>query len=146
MKYKIIKSKNIIYLLFLFSAFSISYAETLFANLDNLFKSAADLVSGSFTNLLMGLAFAAFVWSVISFIKTRAGGDAKGFDDAKTRLFWTTFALFIMVAVWGLVNFLEVNFLGNQVRTISRPQTSWNSGRSGVGGGSPSVAGSPAGN
>lgn len=103
-------------------------AQTLFGNLDNLFQSATDLVSGSFTNLLMGLAFAAFVLSVIGYIFARAKGDAKGFEDSKGRLMWTTFALFIMVAVWGIVNFIEVSFLGDKkVRNIERPQTSWNS-------------------
>jgi hypothetical protein len=118
--------KIFIYTQFFLSTLFYVKAQTLFAEIDNLFKSSTNIVAGSLTTLLMGLAFAAFLFSIIRFIADRSKGDSDGLKDAKSRLVWTTVALFVMVAVWGLVNFLEISFLGKEIRTIAKPQTSWN--------------------
>ncbi|MDQ5957565.1 MAG: hypothetical protein QG614_540 [Patescibacteria group bacterium] len=63
------------------------------------------LISG----LMMTLAFIAFLLTVINFILKRNQGNADGMKQAGNMLWWSVFALFVMVAVWGISYFLAAN-------------------------------------
>ncbi len=57
----------------------------------------------------MIIAFIAFLAAIISFIIKRAKGDSNGLEQAKNMLWWSVIAMFVMVAVWGIVFFLGSN-------------------------------------
>jgi hypothetical protein len=73
------------------------------------------LISGSksiavnVADLLMAVAFIAFLLTVINYIWKRNTGNGEGLKQAGNMLFAAVFALFVMVAVWGLTNFLSNN-------------------------------------
>lgn len=102
----------------------------MFENFTKLINSAASLVGGGLSTLLMGLAFAAFLFSIINFIWKRRNGDGSGLEAARNTLWWSVVALFVMVSVWGLVKFIGSNLLGGDANTttIQRPQTTFGSG------------------
>lgn len=52
--------------------------------------------------LVVGLALLGFFWGLVKFIW---GGDGDK-EKAKSTMIWGIVALFVMVSVWGLVNFL----------------------------------------
>lgn len=99
-------------------------------NLTSLINSLTSLVGGGLSTLLMGIAFLAFLAAVINFIIKRAkggsgyGGD-NGLQQAKSMLGWSIIGIFVMVSIWGLVNFISVN-LGTTQKEIAKPQTTWN--------------------
>ncbi len=88
-------------------------------------NSLITLLSGGVATLLMTVAFIAFLWSVINYIWKRRNGDTNGLEQAKTILFSSVFGLFVMVSVWGLVNFLATGLLGADAtkKTVTKPQT-----------------------
>ena len=99
-----------------------------FENIDSLFKDAGNVIGGSLTSLLMAIAFILFVVAVISYLNKRRSGDDSGLKDARIYLLWSVIGLFVMVAVWGLVAFLENGLLSGSVRTIERPQSYFGNG------------------
>ncbi len=91
--------KNIIILLVLFPSFS-------FAALDGL----KGLMSESLGLLNLGiriifaLALVLFFWGLVQFIMK--SGDAKLRDEGKKRMIWGIIALFVMVSIYGILNFV----------------------------------------
>lgn len=77
--------------------------------------SITKLVSGTgnimtmVAGVLMTIAFVAFLLTVVNYIWQRNKGGADGLKQAGNMLWWSVFALFIMVAVWGIVYFLSSN-------------------------------------
>lgn len=96
-------------------------------NLSDLINSLTTLVSGGIATLLMGLAFVAFLLSIINFLWKRRSGDGKGLEEAKSMLGWTIIGLFVMVSVWGLVAFIQGALGVGGTTTIAKPQTNFNS-------------------
>jgi hypothetical protein len=99
-------------------------------NISDLINSLTNIVSGGLATLLMGLAFIAFLLSIINFLWKRRSGDDKGLNDAKSMLGWTIIALFVMVSVWGLVAFLQGALGVGNVTEIKKPQTRFNGANS----------------
>ncbi len=97
-------------------------------SLDNLINKATDIVSVGVANLLMAVAFIVFLLAVINYIWKRRQGDSAGMKQAGNMLLGSVFGLFVMVAVWGLVNFISSNLLGpgGNTKVIDRPQTIFN--------------------
>lgn len=97
-------------------------------SIDNLINKASNIVSVGVANLLMAIAFIVFLLAVINYIWKRRAGDSAGMKQAGNMLFGSIFGLFVMVAVWGLVNFLSSNLLGpdGNRKVIERPQTIFN--------------------
>ena len=58
--------------------------------------------------VLLSLAIVVFFWGIVKFI-ARAG-DEKGREDAKNVIIWGLVAIFVMVALWGLVGFVQSLF------------------------------------
>jgi len=55
--------------------------------------------------ILLGVAVVVFFWGIIQYLFT----DAK--EKGSKLMFWGIIALFVMVSIWGLVAFLQVEFL-----------------------------------
>ena len=94
-----------------------------------LINKVADILAGGIVTILMTLAFIVFLIAIINFVWKRRAGDGKGLEQARDTLWWSVFALFVMVSVWGLVNFLANNLLGSDAgkTTVSKPQTNFRS-------------------
>ena len=97
-------------------------------NFTKLVNSLVSILGGGVATLLMTVAFIAFLLAVINYIWKRRQGDAGGLPQAGNLLFGSVFGLFVMVSVWGLVNFIGSNILGSDFdkKTIDRPQTVFN--------------------
>lgn len=54
--------------------------------------------------LLIAIAVVVFLWGVITYVT--AGGDEEKRKTAKSYMIYGIIGLFVMVAVWGLVNIL----------------------------------------
>lgn len=63
------------------------------------------------TRLVMALALFAFIIGAIRFIST--AGDDKSRESGKHLMIWGTVALFLMVAVWGIVGIIQTTFFGS---------------------------------
>ncbi len=57
----------------------------------------------------LGLVF--FLWGLAKFILN--AGDEKGREAGKQVMFWGIIALFVMISVWGIINFLQSAIFGN---------------------------------
>ena len=53
--------------------------------------------------VVIGLAFLAFVWGIVKFIRATTG-DEKGLQEAKNIIKWGIIAMFITVSVFGILN------------------------------------------
>lgn len=96
--------------------------------LAKLIKNLTLIIGGGVGALLLAVGTIVFFASVIAFLAARAKGDGKGLEDAKNRLLLSVVGLFFMVAVWGIVRFLELNILGNSIRCVDTPQTIFGAG------------------
>lgn len=94
---------------------------------EDLINALTNIVGTSLSTLLMGLAFIAFLIAVINFILKRRNGDANGLEQSKNMLWWSVVGLFIMVSVWGLVNFIQINLLGadGNKTDVAKPRTNF---------------------
>lgn len=54
--------------------------------------------------VLLALAIIYFFWGLIKFI--RAAGDPKAASEGKSIMIWGIIAIFIMVAIFGIINWL----------------------------------------
>lgn len=96
----------------------VSAQQTILNNVDTIVTKSSTIIGGGLTNLLMGLTFSLFLISIITFLWKRRSGDDKGMNDAKNMLGWSVIAMFVMVAIWGLVTFISQTFgigLGGEV-------------------------------
>ena len=57
--------------------------------------------------LIMALALVFFLWGLAKFVLN--AGDPEAQAQGKSIMFWGLIALFVMVAVWGLVLFLQTS-------------------------------------
>ena len=62
------------------------------------------------TSLLFIVATVVFLWGVILYVI--AGSDEKKIETAKSFLIWGLIGLFVMVAMWGLVNAVFTTIFG----------------------------------
>ncbi len=77
-------------------------------NLSSLVDSLLALIN-NLIPLVIGLGLLAFLWGVAQFIRS-GEGDARARDDAKWMIGAGIIGLFVMVSVWGLVNFVHATF------------------------------------
>lgn len=66
-------------------------------------------IAANVAGLLMTVAFVVFMLAIINYIWKRRNGEAEALKQAGTILFGSVFALFVMVAVWGITNFIAIN-------------------------------------
>jgi hypothetical protein len=98
------KRKNILYI---FTSVSLLTPIISFAALDgleSLLKSMANLINLTFP-VLIGLSTIFFFWGVAQFILHEAGND-KTREDGKKKMLWGIIALFVMVSIFGILNWI----------------------------------------
>lgn len=61
-----------------------------------------DLVLNPLVALSIGVALLLFMWGIVKYVT--AGGDSGKRGEGATMMTYGVIALFVMVAVWGLVN------------------------------------------
>lgn len=54
--------------------------------------------------IIFALALALFFWGLVQFIMK--SGDAKLRDEGKQRMIWGIIALFVMISIYGILNFV----------------------------------------
>lgn len=72
-------------------------------NLETLVSSIGRLV-GLALPIVVGIALLAFFWGLVKYIFAQGNEESK--VDAKKIMLWGLIALFVMVAVWGIVRFV----------------------------------------
>lgn len=72
-------------------------------NVDSLLGSIGNLVEAALP-IVVGIALLGFFWGLAQFVF--AAGDESKKDEAKSHMIWGIVALFVMVSVWGLVQFV----------------------------------------
>jgi uncharacterized membrane protein YidH (DUF202 family) len=75
---------------------NLTWFDDLAAALGNLVDTLIPIV------IAIGLLF--FIWGLVQFIA--ASGDEAAKDEGKRKMIWGVIALFVIVAVWGLVDLL----------------------------------------
>jgi len=75
----------------------LAQTHTISGILDNLEAVVRQIIT-----LLFVVATAVFLWGIINYVI--AGGDEKKLDQAKNYIIYGLIGLFVMVAVWGIVN------------------------------------------
>ena len=76
-------------------------------NLQELLDAVGSLVERALP-IVVGIALLGFFWGLAKFIFS--AGDEGAKDEGKRIMIWGVVALFVMVSVWGLVNFLADTF------------------------------------
>ena len=61
-------------------------------------------ILGAIIPFFMILATVIFLWGVIQYIT--AGGEEEKIKSGRTYMLWGIIALFVMIAIWGLVNII----------------------------------------
>ncbi len=102
----------------------------------DLISAVGGLVS-QLTVIAGGVALLVFIWGLAKFIFK--SGDEKSHEEGRAIMTWGVIALFVMVAVWGIVGFMQ-SALGLPVIPISNTNTvNPNSNTNGSGPGDPCV-------
>ncbi len=77
-------------------------------------KSFIVLITNLFAQLvplLVGVALIVFFWGIVKFI--RSAGSETAREDAKNTLFWGVISLFVMVSLFGIINFFSNDLFGS---------------------------------
>lgn len=93
--------KKIIYAALAFAPV-LTFAQSL-GNLTTLVQNIRGLIN-QILPVLLALAILYFFWGLITFI--RAAGDPKKVEEGKSIMIWGIIALFVMVSVFGILNWL----------------------------------------
>jgi len=78
-------------------------------NLFNLFDAIIGILD-LLVSIIIGLALVFFLWGVAKFILN--SDDPKKVAEGKQVMIWGIIALFVMVSVWGIVNFMQEALFG----------------------------------
>lgn len=63
------------------------------------------------TAILVSVAILMFIWGVIQYVSS--GGDEEKQTAARSTMIYGIIGIFVIVAVWGLVNILKNTFIGD---------------------------------
>ena len=80
-----------------------AFAQNLGA-ISNLAKGIADII-GILIPACMALAVLAFFWGLVKYIASASDETAK--EGGKTLMIWGMIALFVMVALWGILGWVQ---------------------------------------
>lgn len=94
--------KKVAILFALFATPMLASAQGL-SNLQNLVKSLQNLIN-LLVPVVIGIAFLAFLWGLAVFIFKSGDEDAK--EKGKRTMIGGIIALFVMLAIWGIVEFI----------------------------------------
>ena len=95
--------KVILVTLALAPMFAFAQSTGRFGNIKTLVEGIGDIIDVALP-IVVGLALLAFFWGLVKFIFAQGNEEAKG--EGKKIMLWGLIALFVMVAVWGLVRFI----------------------------------------
>ncbi len=82
---------------------TLAFAQSL-GNLPVLVTSIKTLIN-SILPVLLALAVLYFFWGLVTFIRA-SGSDPKAAEQGKTIMIWGIVALFVMVSIFGILNWL----------------------------------------
>lgn len=69
------------------------------------------------TIILVSIAVLMFIWGVIQYVSS--GGDEEAQAKARSTMIYGVIGIFVIVAVWGLVNILGKTFISdNSAKTV----------------------------
>ncbi len=80
-----------------------AFAFAQLGNIENIVEAIGNLVKLA-TPIVIGLALLAFFWGLVKFIFSAGDEDAR--KDAKHLMIWSVIALFIMISIVGIINFI----------------------------------------
>lgn len=80
------------------------------------FTQAKNLIIQIIIPLVFALALLLFFWGVAKYIWS----EGQGKEDGRKIMIWGVVALFVMTSVWGIVRFIQQDFLGGS-NTSSMP-------------------------
>jgi len=89
-----------------------------FGNIKRLVEGIGGIIKVALP-IVIGLALLAFFWGLVKFIFAQGNEETK--TDAKKIMLWGLIALFVMVAVWGLVRFIGLSLGVTPGGTIDIP-------------------------
>jgi hypothetical protein len=93
------------------------FGQTSFNNIDNAFATVLRILNQYVIPLIIGIAVIYFLVGVLSYI--RKSGDEGARAEARQMMLWGIIGIFVMTAVWGLVNVLgDTLNLKNQVPNL----------------------------
>ena len=78
------------------------------------FQDVSDLIVGFLSSLLpvlVGFALVVFFWGLIKYMWS-AADSSEAHAQGRQLMIWGIIALFVMVSVWGLVEFLQLTLFG----------------------------------
>ena len=99
--------KIFIFLNFLFPIFAYAALQTGQGKIGYILTQMRGIL-GSVIPVLMVLATIVFIWGVIKYVLSAGSDDRK--KEAKNLIIWGLIALFVIVAMWGLVNVIGSTF------------------------------------
>jgi len=86
----------------------------------SLLEALKELINLTFP-VMIGLAIIFFFWGIGQFILNDAGND-KTREDGKKKMLWGVIALFVMVSIWGILNWIS-GTIGIPINTSSNSST-----------------------
>lgn len=82
----------------------VSFAQTAnFGNVEGSLNNFLRLINNTLLPIVIGLALLYFFWGLAKFILASGNEDAK--ETGRRIMLWGIIAFFVMVSVWGIVNF-----------------------------------------
>ncbi len=96
-----------------------SFSFAAFTGTTDLINAFGGILDSLFA-VLVGLALAAFFWGLAKFV-FRVGGDEKAVEDGKRTMLWGIIALFVMISIWGIINFIGEELDLNNSTTPNTP-------------------------
>ena len=104
LEFKINKMKKIEKILLAVSLFAPVTSFAALQGISDLLVSARDIINEAIP-VIIGLALIFFFWGLIQFI--RSAGQEKGVEEGKRRMLWGIVALFVMLAIFGILNVIS---------------------------------------
>ncbi len=94
-------------LVYRLSIFATLIATPFLAQAGTIFDVMNLLISiiGMIIPILLALAVLVFMWGIVKFIAH--AGDEKAVEEGKTLMIWGMVGLFVMVAIWSIVGYLQ---------------------------------------
>ena len=77
---------------------------------------AITTVVKSFIPILLALAVLCFFWGLVKFINH--ADDEKSLEEGKQLMIWGMIAIFVMVAFWGIIGWIQLNLGLNDATSL----------------------------
>ena len=94
-----------------------AFAATTPTNFQSLAKTAATILNYG-AGALLTATFVIYFWSIASNLYKISQGEASG-DDLRKSLIWGIVVIFVMVSIWGVLQFLQYSLFGGTGPTSS---------------------------